>query len=131
MLEIYTANPLLLELQIAAHLDLQLLTSTTYALEGDRLEILLTFRRTEALRLLGQSIQDPLQVRNVLRNVSALIARNASDIRVGAVFKKQFPGADWLSDSWLFPPSDFYLLSTAILTTNNRNRTTLVVSLIN
>ena len=91
MLEIYTSDPLMLELQIAAHLDLQAITRTTYELEGDRLEILIAFRRMEALRALGRSIENPLQVRKVLRNASALIARNASVIRVGAVFKKQFP----------------------------------------
>ena len=45
-----------LRLELAAMLDMRVLVRTTYALEGDRLEILLTFDRVEALRALGRSI---------------------------------------------------------------------------
>ena len=92
MLEIYTDDPLNLELQIAAVMDLKKIVSTTYELEGERLEILLAFRRLESLRALGRSIKDPMQARSVLRNASALVNRYAGSIRIGGAFKKQFHG---------------------------------------
>lgn len=39
-----------LQLQLAAMLDMQILVKTTYELEGDRLEIMLTYDRIEGLR---------------------------------------------------------------------------------
>lgn len=45
-----------LALQLAAVKDLRSLVSTTYELEGDRLELLLVYNRVEALRSLGRGI---------------------------------------------------------------------------
>lgn len=45
-----------LALQLAAMKDLRTIVATTYELEGDRLELLLTFDRIERLRELGKSI---------------------------------------------------------------------------
>jgi len=45
MMDIYTLDPLWLELSTAAHMDLEILVSTTYEMEGERLEILLLFSR--------------------------------------------------------------------------------------
>jgi hypothetical protein len=45
-----------LQLELAAILDVRVLVRTTYALEGDRLEILLVYRRIEELRALGRAI---------------------------------------------------------------------------
>lgn len=97
MMDAYTSDPLKLELQIAAIMDVKTIISITYEMEGERLEALLIYRRFEGLRALGRSIMDPAQARGVLRNVSALITRNATTLRVGAAFKKQFAGGgvDW------------------------------------
>ena len=45
-----------LGLELAAILDVRIIVRTTYALEGDRLEILLVFRRIEELRALGRAL---------------------------------------------------------------------------
>ena len=58
MMDIYSRDPLWLEISIAAHMDLEILVSTTYEMEGDRLEILLLFSRFEAIRQLGRSLRD-------------------------------------------------------------------------
>ena len=47
----------MLRLELAAMLDMTIIVSTTYALEGDRLEILITYERVEALRSLGRAIK--------------------------------------------------------------------------
>ena len=57
--------------ELAAMLDVRVLVRTTYALEGDRLEILLVPRRVEELRALGRALaanQD-----GVLPNVDAVL----------------------------------------------------------
>ena len=92
MMDMYTRDPLWLELSIAAHMDLEILVSTTYEMEGERLEILLLFSRFEAIRQLGRSLRDDETNRGVLRNVDALIRRNAKTPKEGLVFTKQFPG---------------------------------------
>ena len=92
MMDIYTRDPLWLELSIAAHMDLKILVSTTYEMEGERLEILLLFSRFEAIRQLGRSLRDDETNRGVLRNVDAVIRRNAKTPKEGLVFTKQFPG---------------------------------------
>ncbi|KAK3246614.1 hypothetical protein CYMTET_43856 [Cymbomonas tetramitiformis] len=91
MLEIYAANPLLLEVSFAAGYDgtAQLLR-TTYEMEGDRLEILLVFRRVEAVRAFGRSLGDP-DNRGILPNVDAVI-RRAMVPTVGTSLEKEFPG---------------------------------------
>ena len=45
-----------LRLEFAAMLDMRILVKTTYDLEGDRLEIMLTYDRIESLRAIGTSI---------------------------------------------------------------------------
>ena len=92
MMDIYTRDPLWLELSIAAHMDLEILVSTTYEMEGERLEILLLFSRFEAIRQLGRSLRDDDTNRGVLQNVYALIRRNAKTPKEGLVFTKQLPG---------------------------------------
>jgi len=88
---IYTRDPLWLELSIAAHMDLEILVSTTYEMEGERLGILRLFSRFEAIRQLGRSLRDDETNRGVLRNADALIRRNAKTPKEGLVFTKQFP----------------------------------------
>ena len=92
MMDMYTRDPLWLELSIAAHMDLEILLRTTDEMQGERLEILLLFSRFEAIRQLGRSLRDDETNRGVLRNVDALIRRNAKTPKEGLVFTKQFPG---------------------------------------
>ena len=54
---------------------MEILVKTTYALEGDRLEILVTYERIEALRALGRSIQSKAD--GVLPNVDSTLRRMA------------------------------------------------------
>ena len=60
MIEIYDADPMRLQLEFAAGLDLTVLIKTTYDLEGDGLEILLVFDRVHALLTLGENLDDHL-----------------------------------------------------------------------
>ena len=46
-----------LKLELAAMLDMRVLVSTTYKLEGDRLELLLVHEYIEDLRRLGASLK--------------------------------------------------------------------------
>jgi hypothetical protein len=92
MMNIYLLDPLWLELSIAAHMDMEKLVTTTIEMEGERLEILLLFSRIEAIRQLGHSLRDDETNRGVLRNVDALIRRNAKTPKEGRVFTKQFAG---------------------------------------
>jgi hypothetical protein len=71
-----------IELQIAAIMDVECIISITYEMEGERLESLLIYRRFERLRALGRSIRDPVQAPSALRYVSALVARNATTLRL-------------------------------------------------
>ena len=69
--------------ELAAMLDVRVLVRTTYALEGDRLEILLVPRRVEELRALGRALaanQD-----GVLPNVDAVRVPNSDDAISGWV----------------------------------------------
>ena len=78
-----------LKLELAAMLDVRVLVRTTYALEGDRLEILLVFRRIEELRALGRALaanQD-----GVLPNVDAVL-RATAKLEKGLEISKAFPG---------------------------------------
>ena len=45
-----------LRLELAAVLHARVLVSTTYAMEGDRLEMLLVYRRIEELRARGRAL---------------------------------------------------------------------------
>lgn len=60
-----------LRVDLAAMLDTRVVARTTYALEGDRLELLLTYRRIETLRALGRSIA--AEEDGVLPNVDHVI----------------------------------------------------------
>ena len=54
---IYNTKSDSLRLELAAMLDIRCLVSTTYDLEGDRLEIMLTYNRIEELRSFGRAIK--------------------------------------------------------------------------
>ena len=90
MTEIYIRDPLVLELSIVAHMVIELLISTTYEMEGDRLEVLLVYSRIKALRGLGSRIKS--RARGVLVNVENAIARTQTTPKVGMVFTKYFDG---------------------------------------
>lgn len=77
-----------LQLELAAMLDLKRLVHETYDLEGDRLEILLVYRRMEALRKLGESIQHHDD--GCLPNVQALL-RSKMKLEPGVEIQKDFP----------------------------------------
>ncbi|KAK3272857.1 hypothetical protein CYMTET_18867, partial [Cymbomonas tetramitiformis] len=92
MLDIYQADPLRLEVSFAAGYDgLTNLLATTYAMEGDRLEILLVYRRVESLRTYGRALVDDIENRGLLPNVDAVI-RCAQELKVGCAIRKEFPG---------------------------------------
>lgn len=78
-----------LQLQLAAMLDLRSIVKATYALEGDRLEILLIYDSIEHLRQLGQSII--AEAPGVLSNVDALLRANVP-LQVGVRVSKYFQG---------------------------------------
>ena len=78
-----------LRLELAAMLDTRVLVKTSYELEGDRLEILLTYDRIEALRSLGRSIiagED-----GVLPNVDGVL-RSLMKLKKGVELEKHFHG---------------------------------------
>jgi hypothetical protein len=90
MIAIYERDPLVLEVSMAAHRDIELLISTTYEMEGERLEILLVYKRVELLRDLGRRITS--RARGVLVNVENAISRAQTSPAVGMVFTKNFDG---------------------------------------
>ena len=78
-----------LRLELAAMLDMRILVSTTYSLEGDRLEGMMLYDRVEELRALGQAIaarQD-----GVLPNVD-LVLRQLMELKKGVTIEKHFDG---------------------------------------
>ena len=83
LLDIYENRGVELEIALAAMLDLERMVKATYDMEGDRLEILLVFRRLESLRQWGRSIGNA----GSLPAVEAVVARFASP-KVGMHFKK-------------------------------------------
>jgi hypothetical protein len=87
---IYDNKQSALQLELAAMLDMQILVSTTYELEGDRLEILLTFERVEALRELGRFIT--ARADGILPNVDAVL-RQQMVLKKGIKLEKHFHGA--------------------------------------
>lgn len=86
--QIFTNDHAKLELQLAGMLDMRTLVKTTYELEGDRLEVLLVYRRIEALRKLGQSIKNYED--GCLPNVQALL-RSRMELKAGVQITKDFP----------------------------------------
>jgi hypothetical protein len=89
MLHIYNTKGAELRLELAAMLDMRVLVSTTYQLEGDRLEILLAYEKVEALRALGRSIT--AKADGVLRNVDAVL-RALIELKKGVKVEKHFDG---------------------------------------
>mmetsp|Transcript_811 Transcript_811/g.1759 ORF Transcript_811/g.1759 Transcript_811/m.1759 type:complete len:205 (-) Transcript_811:457-1071(-) len=63
------------------------LVSTTYKLEGDRLEILLAFEQIEALRAMGHSLGEDGSMKN-----ADSVLRCILNVEVGMEVKKYFPG---------------------------------------
>ena len=107
MMEIEQSHPLELKLQFAAMLDMRLVVSTTYDLEGDGLAILLAYAKGEALRALGRN----LNAAGTLANVEAVL-RNTTSIMTGSTIRKVFPGhglcegaviSQDIADSTLYP----------------------------
>jgi hypothetical protein len=78
-----------LRLEFAAMLDIRILVKTTYELEGDRLEILLTFERTESLRALGRAIKS--EDDGCLPNVDATL-RKLMKLKKDMVIEKYYAG---------------------------------------
>ena len=78
-----------LQLELAAILDVRELVKTTYELEGDRLEILVTFRRVEELRARGRALEANSD--GAMPNVDALL-RAKTEITNGLTISKVFPG---------------------------------------
>lgn len=79
-----------LKLQLAAMLDLRQIVRTTYEMEGDSLEILLVYRRIEALRALGRAIESDGGA-TVLPNLDAAL-RSTIKLAVGTKISKFFQG---------------------------------------
>ena len=86
---IYDTKPDALRLELAATLDMRTLVAQTYALEGDRLEVLLVFDRIEALRALGRSIS--AKEDGMLPNVDAVL-RRLMVLKKGVKIEKHFHG---------------------------------------
>ena len=78
-----------LQLELAAVLDVRQLVVTTYSLEGDRLEVLLVYRRVEELRALGRSLA--ANAGGMLPNVDGVLRANAK-LEKGLEIEKAFPG---------------------------------------
>ena len=79
----------LLRLQLAGMLDMRIVVSSTYELEGDRLEILLVFDRVEALRALGRALRN--REDGILPNADAVL-RRLMELKKGVKFEKFFHG---------------------------------------
>ena len=82
-----------LRLELGAMLDMKILVETTYALEGDRLELLLTYDYINALRSLGRTLSQP----GVLRNVDAVL-RSTISLVPGVKVSKMFATAGGFCD---------------------------------
>jgi len=86
MLAIYKSSTPELRLSFAAMLDMRALVTTTYKLEGDRLEILLAFSLLEELCLLGSRLGEP----GTLPNVDSVL-RQGIELKVGVKISKLWP----------------------------------------
>lgn len=85
LLELYRENTLKLKMQFAACLDMRVVVSVTYEMEGDRLPHLLAFTRCQSLRGLGENLEDNLF------NVDAVI-RNSTALGIGLKISKAWAG---------------------------------------
>ena len=88
---IYEEKTVRLELEFAAMLDSRRIVSTTYEMEGDRLEILLAFDRVEALRAHGRALGDD----GTLPNVDAVLRKHI-EIKKNTRISKEWPGLGFL-----------------------------------
>jgi hypothetical protein len=93
MLQIHSERKDALKVELAAMLDMRILVETTYALEGDRLELLLAYDRINVLRSLGRTLSQP----GVLRNVDAVL-RSTIPLAPGLKLSKNFPTAGGFCD---------------------------------
>ena len=89
--KIYNEETKRLELEFAAMLDTRRIVSTTYEMEGDRLEILLAFDRVEALRAHGRALGND----GTLPNVDAVL-RKHTEIKKGTQILREWPGQGFL-----------------------------------
>jgi hypothetical protein len=87
MIAILTNQKDALELELAAVMSCERLCTATYRLEGDGLELLLTHRTIEALRLFGRTLGTDA---SNLPNVAALL-RNRHVIAKGTEIREWFP----------------------------------------
>ena len=87
MIAILTNQKNELELELAAVMSCERLCTATYRLEGDGLELLLTYRTIEALRLFGRTLGTDA---SNLPNVAALL-RNRHVIAKGTEIREWFP----------------------------------------
>lgn len=83
----YNEDTSYLRRQFATMLDMRLLITTTYNLEGDGLAVMLAYERIEALRQLGRSLAQP----GILVNLAAVI-RSSSPLIIGTNMAKDWPG---------------------------------------
>ena len=86
---INTTKTLQLDLEFAAMLDVRVLVSTTYELEGDRLEILIAYDRIEKLRTLGRALNSKQD--GLLLNVDGVL-RLQMKLKKGVTVEKFFRG---------------------------------------
>ena len=86
---IYDTKSTALCLELASMLDMRTLVAQTYALEGDRLEVLLVYERIEALRALGRSIS--AKEDGILPNVDAVL-RGKMVLKKGVKMEKHYDG---------------------------------------
>ena len=86
--EMLSAHKLIIKLQAAAILDMRVLVSTTYTLEGDGgALLLLAYPLIENIRQLGRNLASE----GSLANVEAVL-RNAAELKRGLIIKKVFVG---------------------------------------
>jgi hypothetical protein len=87
---ILQGNRQTLKLQLAAMLDMRCLVSTTYELEGDRLEILLVHDKISSLLDRGARLRRG-DVYGLLPNMHAVLRADCT-LQVGVVIDKVWPG---------------------------------------
>lgn len=87
LIEIYERHPLLLKAQMAAMIDLRRIPNFGNQLEGDRLEILVSYDRLQDITALGCS----LNTTSALPAVDAVL-RNSTALTIGLKVKKLWPG---------------------------------------
>lgn len=84
-LEIYQRDERLLKLEHASMVDMRLIISTTYEMEGDLIPQLLGYLRIESIRSLGQNIQNGIP--GTLPTVEAIL-RQTTELKKGSRLEK-------------------------------------------